>query len=198
VSLAFCTVGSTLGSRPELTGQAPTVVRFGAITGAGGAVGAGLLLVTPSESFELIAPFLIAAASAVVLLQPRLAPLGVERPRGASPSALVGVFAVAVYGGYFGAAAGVLMLALLGVILPEPLLRINALKSVLLGLANSVAALSFAFFGPVDWQAVPPLAIGLLSGSAAGPWLARRVPTPLLRLGVAGAGLFLAARLLVA
>ena len=112
------------------------------------------------------------------------------RPRRRPSSAL---FAVAVYGGYFGAAAGVLMLALLLVGLPVTLLRANALKNVLLGLANATAAVGFAFTGPVDWRAGGPMAVGLLAGSWLGPALARRLPATALRIGIGVAGLGLAA-----
>jgi uncharacterized membrane protein YfcA len=105
------------------------------------------------------------------------------------------VLAVSVYGGYFGAAAGVLMLALLLIGLPVSLLQGNALKTVLLGLANAVAAVGFAVFGPVEWWAVLPLAAGLLVGAWSGPALARRLPTGLLRTGIALAGLGLAVSL---
>jgi uncharacterized protein len=105
------------------------------------------------------------------------------------------MLAVSVYGGYFGAAAGVLMLALIMIGLPVSLLQGNALKSVLLGLANAVAAVGFAVFGPVQWWAVPPMAIGLLAGGWCGPWLARRLPAGVLRTGIAVAGLGLAVSL---
>jgi hypothetical protein len=105
------------------------------------------------------------------------------------------VFAVSVYGGYFGAAAGVLMLALLVTMLPETLVRANGLKNLLLGLANIVAAIGFAVFGPVSWQAVLPLAVGLLAGSWTGPAVARRIPSGPLRVGIALAGIALAVKL---
>jgi uncharacterized membrane protein YfcA len=84
------------------------------------------------------------------------------------------------------------------VVVPESWLRVNALKNVVMGLANVVAAVGFAVFGPVDWPSVVPLAAGMLVGSAAGPAVARHVPTRALRIGVAIAGLGLAVRLLLA
>jgi uncharacterized membrane protein YfcA len=198
VSLTLCTVGAGLGSRPELTGQRGNVRRFGLVAAVGGAVGALLLLTTPGEAFELIVPFLIAGAATVLLVQPRLqGRLAERRPdAGAGPGALGGVFAIGVYGGYFGAAAGVLMLALLGVVLAEPLLRVNALKTMVLGFANGVAALGFAVFGPVDWIAAVPLSLGLVAGSVTGPWLLRRLPAATIRVAVCLAGYGLAIRLL--
>ena len=142
-------------------------------------------------------PWLIAAASVVLLLQPRIRVAAERRTAGrdgrAHLSTSVGLFAVAVYGGYFGAAAGVLMLAVLLVGLPVSLLDGNALKNVLLGLANTTAALGFAVVGPVDWAAVAPLAVGLFAGARLGPALARRLPAPALRVGIGVAGLGLAA-----
>jgi uncharacterized membrane protein YfcA len=108
---------------------------------------------------------------------------------------MIAVFAIAVYGGYFGAAAGVLMLALLATSLGETLVRVNALKNVILAAANGVAALGFAVFGPVQWLVALPLAAGFLVGGRLGPVVARRVPAQGLRIAIAVGGLALAARL---
>ncbi|MFC4947809.1 sulfite exporter TauE/SafE family protein [Pseudonocardia sp. GCM10023141] len=201
VALAFSSAGATAGSRPELVGQGASVRRYALVSVVGGAVGAGLLLLTPPGAFERIVPFLVGAAALLLLVQPRLrwaarpATEQPDEPGRAHPGVLGGVLAVAVYGGYFGAAAGVLMLALVLVGLPVSLLRANALKQVLTGLANGVAALGFAVFGPVAWWAVLPLAIGLLVGSWTGPAVARRLPATALRIGIAVAGLALAVSL---
>lgn len=193
VALVFSSIGSVAGSRPELVGQASTVRRFALLTVAGGATGAGLLLITPADAFERIVPILIAGASVVLLLQPRIRAAAASREAGrTSPLVVAGIFAVSVYGGYFGAAAGVLLLALLLVGLPVSLLVGNALKNVLLGLANAVAAVGFALLGPVQWWAVLPMALGLLAGARLGPVVARRLPTTALRVGIALAGIGLA------
>jgi len=199
VALTFSSLGSVVGSRPELTGQGATVRRFAVLTTLGGALGAGLVLLTPAGAFERIVPFLVGGASVVLLFQPLFRPVpgpvaGMPRTGAAVAG---GVFAVAVYGGYFGAAAGVLMLALILVSLPVSLLQGNALKNVLLGLANGVAAIGFAVFGDVDWLAALPLAIGLLAGARVGPAVSRRIPTTVLRVGIAVAGLGLAVVLAV-
>lgn len=208
VALSFSTFGTLVGSRPELEGQAPAVGRYAPLTIAGGAVGAGLLLATPPGAFELVVPFLVAGAAVALLAQPRLqaaaairraerggGTAGSRRAVGPGPRVVAGTVAVAVYAGYFGAAAGVVMLALLSTVLPESWLRVNALKNVVMGLANVVAAVGFAVFGPVDWPSVAPLAAGMLVGSTVGPAVARRVPTRALRIGVACAALGLAVRL---
>jgi uncharacterized membrane protein YfcA len=196
VALTFSSLGSTAGSRPELTGQGPTVRRFALLAVLGGATGAGLLLATPDGLFVRIVPFLVAAASLALLLQPMIkSAIATASSQRTSPAVLAGIVAVSVYGGYFGAAAGVLMLALLLVALPVSLLQGNALKNVLLGLANGIAAVGFAVFGPVEWWAVLPLAAGLLVGGWTGPLLARRLPGPVLRIAIAVAGMVLAVRL---
>lgn len=190
VSLLFQGAGAAAGSRPELAGAGPQVRRWALPALLGGACGAGLLLLTPPGGFERIVPFLVAAAALLLLVPPRPA---ATRPPG--PRTAAGVFAVAVYGGYFGAAAGVLMLALLASLPGATLLRANALKNVLTGVANAVAAVGFALFGDVAWAAVPALALGLLAGGRLGPVLARRLPVRVLRTGIAVAGLALAVAL---
>jgi uncharacterized membrane protein YfcA len=198
VALAFSTIGQAAGSRPELAGQAPTLRRLLPVTALGGAVGAGLLLVTPDGAFERIVPVLVGGAAAVLLFQPRIRAFAERRgPHRAGASVVAGLFAVAVYGGYFGAAAGVLMLALVLVGLPVSLARGNALKAMLLGIANAVAAVGFAVLGPVQWWAVLPLAGGLLVGGWCGPAVVRRLPAAPLRVGIALAGLALAVGLAV-
>ncbi len=200
VALTFTSVGAAAGSRPELTGQWSTVRRFTALTALGGALGAGLLLITPPGTFEKVVPVLIGGAAVVLLFQPQIRAAVLRRAgqehRG-GPLVLAGILAVAVYGGYFGAAAGVMLLALLLVALPVSLLQGNAIKNVLLGVSNAVAAIGFALYAPVDWWAVLPLAAGALLGSRLGPVLARHVPPTALRVGIATAGLGLATVLAV-
>jgi len=143
---------------------------------------------------------LIGGAGAVLLFQPQLR-AAVLRKAGedhrGGPVVLAGILAVAVYGGYFGAAAGVLLLALLLVALPVSMLQGNAIKNVLLGVSNAIAAIGFALFAPVDWWAVLPLAAGALLGARLGPVVARHLPPTALRIGIALAGLGLAVVLAV-
>jgi len=201
VSLAVGSLSTITSSRPDLVGQAGTARKLGLVCAVGGATGAGLLLLTPSDLFIRIVPFLVGGASVLLLIgRRRPDQLGQPAPLGAGagqrrPGMTAAVLAVSVYGGYFGAAAGVLMLALLLAALPETLIRVNALKNVLLGLANVIAAVGFAVFGPVSWLAAVPLTIGLLLGSWFGPPVVRRLPTNLLRVGIAVAGIGLAVKL---
>jgi len=195
VALVLYTVGAALFSRQELAGQSRRLRRLALITALGGAAGAALLLSTPAELFELLVPLLIGGASLVLLLQPQVTRLtgGVVSER--SPAVAAGVFAVGVYGGYFGAAAGVVLLALLTVSVAEPLARLVAVRNVSLGLANAVAAIGFALFGPVRWAAAAPLAAGFLLGGVLGPGLVRRLPGGRLRVGIAVLGLCVAVKL---
>jgi uncharacterized protein len=198
VALAFSAVGQAAGSRPELTGQGRVLLRYAPVALGGGAAGAGLLLVTPPGAFERIVPFLVGGAAVALLLQPRIRAAAVRGgSHRAGPGVAAGLFAVAVYGGYFGAAAGVLMLALILVGLPVGLARGNALKAVLLGLANTAAAVGFALLGPVDWGSVLPLVLGLLVGAWTGPQVVRRLPADALRTAIGLAGIALAVGLAV-
>lgn len=195
IALAVSSVGSVLGSRPELRGQAPRVLRLLPLTILGGAIGAGLVLLTPSDAFALIVPFLVAGASLVLLWRPRAEATPVSSRAGRALTT-VGVIAVGVYSGYFGAAAGVVMMALLVRALADSLVRVNAVKNVLLGASNAVAAIGFAVVGDVAWSSALPLTLGLLVGNYCGPAIARRLPPTVLRVGIACAGLVLAAVLL--
>lgn len=190
VALLFTGLGAAFGSRPELAGQGAQVVRLGWLTMLGGATGAFLLLVTPSETFGQLAPWLIGLASLLLIRPPR------GRRRGEyGPLARCALFAVAIYVGYFGAAGGILMLAVLTSMLEGTPARLNAVKNVLSGMANAVAATGFAIFGPVDWGAAVPLALGFLLGGWFGPKIARRLPGQSLRYLAAACGLAVSVKL---
>jgi uncharacterized membrane protein YfcA len=192
-ALVFSTLGSTLGSRPELAGQAARLRPLAVAGVLGGTVGAALLLLTPDDTFEKIAPWLIGAASLAILVRPRVHPE--HRRGGAGPGLTAGVFAIAIYGGYFGAAAGVMVLALMLVATGESLARSNAFKNVVLGVANAAAAVGFAVLGPVHWSAAAPLALGLFAGGRLGPVVVRRSNATVLRTLIGLAGLALAVKL---
>jgi uncharacterized protein len=195
VALVGSGVGSALGSRPELQGQRRRLQRLGLIALVGGAVGGALLLLTPPDTFEAMVPVLIGAASLVILVQPRPQFLQQLHHGGDSLAMQAGIFLAAVYGGYFGAAAGVVILALLLAATGDVLARSNALKNAVLALANGIAALTFVLAGPVEWAAVIPLGIGCLVGGRIGPVLVRRSPARLVRLLVGFAGIAVALKL---
>jgi hypothetical protein len=197
VALVCSSIGSTLGSRAELRGQLPLVRGLAVAAVLGGATGAGLLLLTSPATFEKIAPWLIAAASLAILMRPRIRRVTSSGPgpRRARRRLAAGVFLVGIYGGYFGAAAGVVLLALLLAATQDTLPRSSALRNVVLGLANATAALAFCLLAPVDWAAVVPLAAGLLAGGRCGPIVVRHADARLLRTLIGLAGLALAIKL---
>lgn len=195
VALVFNAVGSIAGSRPELAGKRAELVRLVPFGIAGGAAGAALLLTIPAEGFENAVPVLL-AASALVIALPRRADVEPARPS-AARSILIGValFSICVYGGFFGAAAGVLMLALFLRLGTHTLPEANATKNVVLGAANLVAAVTFIAVSPVAWSAVVPMALGCLLGARLGPVVVRRAPAGPMRLIIAAATLALAIKL---
>lgn len=195
VALVFNGVGSVWGSLPELEGQGARLKKVVPTALAGGAAGAVLLLSIPSEGFERAVPVLLAGAAIVIAL-PRRRTVRTG-PRSTGRTVLLGatILTICVYGGFFGAAAGVLLLALFLAMGSESLARANATKNVVLGAANGAAALVFLVFGPVSWAAVVPLGIGCLIGSRLGPVVVRRAPATPLRLLIAMAGLALAVKL---
>ena len=199
LAMVLNSVGSVSASRPELRGQGRRVLRLSVGSVLGGAAGAALLLLTPSEAFERIVPGLIAGASLLLLVQrpPReLAADGTTVPR--DPRWLpLGTFTVAVYGGYFGAASGVMLLAYFLLTTGEGLPRSNALKNAMTGVTNTVAALGFVLFASVAWSAALPLAIGLFAGGRLGPRVVRRAPQRLLRRLIGLAGLALSVQLAI-
>jgi uncharacterized membrane protein YfcA len=202
VALTLSSVGSVSASGPELAGQRRRLLRLGLAGVLGGAVGAALLLLTPSHAFERVVPWLIGAASAVMLVQRPPAELAAEggsaHPDHRDPWWMpLGTAAVGIYGGYFGAAAGVLLLAMYLLSTGEGLPRSNALKNVVLGVANGVAALGYVVFTSIAWSAALPLAIGLFAGGRLGPRVVRRAPQTALRRVIAVAGLGLAVHLAI-
>lgn len=196
VALVFNAVGSILGSRPELTGRGPWLWRVTPVAALGGVVGAALLLSTPAEGFEKIVPWLLGfSALAIVLPRSRATGGTGRRPRAVLVAEAGAVFLICIYGGYFGAAAGVLLLALLLRSSDTTLAQANAVKNVSLGAANAVAAIIFAVFAPVQWAAVLPLGLGCLLGSRLGPVVVRHAPQTPMRLLIGAAGLALAVKL---
>jgi uncharacterized membrane protein YfcA len=178
-------VSSVAGSRADLAGQGHRVRAVLPLAALGSAGGCALLLLTPARAFEVIVPFLVLAAAATLAFQERLRSL-VGHPRTMSPrrAALtlqIVVFAGAVYGGYFGAALGVMYVAALALILDEPLKRINALKNVLSATVGLVTVIVFAIFAPVHWGAALTLAPATIIGGYAGAKVARRLPARVLR-----------------
>jgi uncharacterized membrane protein YfcA len=178
--------GATIAQRKDLAGQQSRLAMLlplGAMAGAGGAL---LLLSTSERSFEAVVPFLILLASVLIGLQGKLRRWLDKRGGAARTEALaaIPVTAAAVYGGYFGAGVGVIILAALGVVLAESLTRLNALKQTISLTVNVTAAIVFAIRAPVDWPIAAVMAGAALIGGLAGGALARRVPADVLRWGI--------------
>lgn len=198
VALSACWPGSALASKPELEGRGHWLARWMLPAAAGGAIGAALLIFTPSRAFERIVPFLIAAGAVALLLQPRVSALQQHEAAHRGVVLFTGLVAISAYSGYFGAGSGVMTLALMLVAADPHMARANALKNMLIGAATITAALLVVVFEPVQWAAVIPLGIGLFAGSLIGPRVARRLPAALLRWLVAILGLALAVKLWIA
>ncbi|BCY06397.1 sulfite exporter TauE/SafE family protein [Actinoplanes sp. L3-i22] len=185
-------VSSVAGSRADLAGQGGRVRAVLPVAVLGSVAGCALLLATPGRVFEVIVPFLVLGAAATLAFQERLRGL-VGHPRAMSPrraavTLQVVVLIGAVYGGYFGAALGVMYVAALALILDEPLKRINALKNVLSATVGLMTVLVFAFFANVHWAAVGVLAPATVVGGYAGARLARRLPARVLRYVIVSFG----------
>lgn len=195
VAMVAVGVGSTANSTQELSGRGQKLVWWAAASALGGLTGACVLLLAPEGTFEAIVPFLVAMASLALLAQPVIRKHVAERefPR----LVPISIFAIAIYGGYFGAGAGVIFLSLILICTKESIWGATVLKSFLLGIANLIAAVGFAVFGPVHWVATLALAMGALVGGWFGPPVVKLIPPEVLRIGVAILGLGLAAWLLI-
>jgi uncharacterized membrane protein YfcA len=193
-TVAMCPgyLGATLAQRRELVGQRDRMLRILPAGALGGVVGAWLLLRTGEAAFDVVVPFLLVFAAVLIAFGDRVrARLG-KHVRGAGLAA-VAVGVAAIYGGYFGAGLGVIVLASLAVVLDDNLVRLNALKQSVSLAVNAAAAIAFVISGRVDWTAALAMAAGSLVGGAVGGAIASRVKPPLLRavvvvvaLGVAG------------
>jgi uncharacterized membrane protein YfcA len=186
VGLVPGSVSGAIGYREELAGQRHRALVLASASLIGGIAGAVLLLTLPDSAFEAIVPVLIAVALVLVVFQPRLSrALATRRARArphGGPLLWSGVFGTGIYGGYFGAAQGVILLALLGITIPEEeLQRLNALKNVLAALVNGVAAVVFLFFASVAWLPALLLAAGSAAGGQLGARIARRLSPAVLR-----------------
>ncbi len=186
IGLVPGSISGAIGYRAELEGQRGTLARLAGASVLGGLAGGVLLLWLPGEAFEGIVPVLIVLALVLVVAQPRLSEAmrrrreSGARPYG-GPSLWAGVLLTGVYGGYFGAAQGVLLLALLGIALTGDLQQANALKNVLAALVNGVAGVLFIFAADVAWAPVALIAFGSIAGGQLGARIGRRLPPAVLR-----------------
>jgi uncharacterized protein len=201
IGLVPGSVSGAIGYRRELAGQRARVIRFGTMSVLGGATGAVLLLVLPASAFKDVVPVFIAIALVLTVFQPRLARWLSEREidleHGRNVLTPLALYLTGVYGGYFGAAQGILLLAILGVTLTQSLQRTNALKNVLAGLVNGVAGVYFIFAAHVDWGPVAIIAASSIVGAQIGARYGRRLPPDVLRAIIVVVGVAAIVRLLV-
>ncbi len=188
VGLVAGGLSGTAGYRAELKGQGRTLRRLAPVSFLGGVVGAILLLKLPESAFEAIVPVLIAVALLLVLLGRRLQTWASARhpdhdSAGRRVLLTVGVFAAGVYGGYFGAAQGILMVGIMSVLMAISLQRVNALKNVLVTVVNAVAAVIFMIVAweRINWSVAALIAVGSLVGGYVGARVGRRLSPAVLR-----------------
>ncbi|MGW5865153.1 sulfite exporter TauE/SafE family protein [Streptomyces sp. NPDC055239] len=178
-------ISAAYGYRAELRGQRPRLIRLGLASLLGGVAGAVLLLKLSADTFRSAVPVLILLACALLLLQPRLQKWLARRDsRGREDGGIplwAGVLGTGVYGGYFGAAQGVLLMGLFGSFLRDDLQRLNAVKNVLASIVNGVAAVIFIAVASVDWTVVGVIALGSTLGGLIGARVGRRLSPAVLR-----------------
>jgi uncharacterized membrane protein YfcA len=200
VGLVPGSVSGAFGYRRELAGQRERALRFGTMSVLGGITGAVLLLVLPASAFAAIVPAFIGLALVLVILQPYLTSMLAKRGRGSGRHGrvltLLAVYATGVYGGYFGAAQGILLLGILGLSLAQDLHRTNALKNVLAGLVNGVAGVFFIFAAHVEWAPAAIIAVSSILGAQVGARYGRRLPPRALRVLIVLVGVTAIVRLL--
>lgn len=191
------------GYRRELAGQGARLRRLAPASAAGALTGASLLLVLPSDVFDRVVIVLICVALVLVVAQPalskRLADRRASRPdrdHDVTPGAQALVAVAGVYGGYFGAAQGIILISLLGILIDDDLQRLNACKNALALAVNSVAAVVFVLTTRVDWTVVVAIAVGSTIGGQIGSRYGRRLDPRALRALVVIVGLTALIRLL--
>jgi uncharacterized membrane protein YfcA len=208
IGIVFGSISGAVGYRRELEGQRDRAIRLSIVGGLGGLTGGILLLALPESAFNRVVPLLILAAVVLVAVQPRLTRYMAARrvaradeghpPEREHPIVfLLLVFLTGVYGGYFGAAQGVIFMALLGIFVVDTLQRLNGLKNVVAAVVNSVAAVLFAILAPVNWPVVALLAAGSIVGGQIGAYIGRRLSPFALRAAIIVIGTIVGVRMLL-
>jgi len=196
IGLVPGSLSGAIGYRQELRGQRNRMLWLGSSALLGGTLGAVLLLWLPAGAFKAIVPALILFGCVLVLAGPRISRKAALNPTGEVEAQRLGswwvwpaVAGTGVYGGYFGAAQGVILIAILGIGIKDDLQRLNALKNVLAMLVNAIAALIFILVSPVDWPIALVLALGATLGGQVGASVGRRLPASVLRAFIVVVGL---------
>lgn len=196
IGLVPGSISGAIGYRRELGGQRARVLRLSVASLLGGTAGAVLLLVLPDGAFTTIVPALIVLGLVLVVFQPQISAWVANRhdslgglPYHGTWWVWPGVLVTGIYGGYFGAAQGVLLMAVMGIGIDETLQRLNAVKNVLAAIVNAVAGLIFAIVASVDWWVVLLIGIGSVIGGQIGATVGRRLPSTALRVVIVIVGL---------
>jgi uncharacterized protein len=204
VGLVPGTISGAIGYRRELAGQRTRARPLLVAAALGGLTGACLLLVLPAAAFARIVPVLILLACVLVAIQPRLSAWVLERRAragvvhvGGGWTLVAGVYLTGIYGGYFGAAQGVILIALLSILVDDDLQRLNGLKNLITVVINAVAAILFILVAPVAWVPAVLLAIGAIVGGQLGAVVGRRLSPFALRAAIVTVGTLVAMRLIV-
>jgi uncharacterized membrane protein YfcA len=205
IGLVPGSISGSVGYRRELAGQGARARPLLVAAALGGVTGAALLLVLPPSAFARIVPILILVACGLVAVQPRLSTWVLERAahpghgsrHGGGPLLVIGVYLTGIYGGYFGAAQGVILIALLSILVDDSLQRLNGLKNVIATVINGIAAVIFIVVAPVAWEVSILLAIGSTVGGQLGAVVGRRMSPVALRGAIIVVGTIVAVRLLL-
>jgi uncharacterized protein len=199
IGLVPGSVAGAVGYRSELGGQRERVLALGAAAVAGGVLGSILLLVLPASAFKAIVPFFIGVALVLIVLQRQINRALGDRRRGhgegVPAGALAGSFCCGIYGGYFGAAQGILMLSVLGLSIDDSLQRLNAVKVVTTGLTNLVAGVVFVIAAHIAWDVAGLIAGGSIIGGVLGARYGRMLSPSALRALIVVVGVVAIVRL---
>ena len=187
IGLAPGTLSGAWGYRHELTGYWRQVAQFAVASFLGAIGGTILLLSLPKDAFEAVVPVLVGLAVILVIVQPKVSKWVAKRREGngeehkAGPLLMFFIFLIGIYGGYFTAAQGVMLMAVMGMLLSEPLQKLNGVKNVLAAVVNVVAGVIYAFVAPISWPVVLWLAVGSTAGGFLGAKIGRKLPPAVLR-----------------
>ncbi len=189
-------MSGVVGYRRELRGQGRRIATLAVASVTGGVVGSVLLLVLPGSVFAHVVPVLILIALVLVVFGPRLRTLRGEDTGRISPLLWLLVLATGIYGGYFGAAQGIILFALLSIFVADHAQRLNGAKNMLAMFVNGVASIVFLVAASIDWKVVAVIAGGSVIGGQLGATVGRRLAPPVLRAVIVAVGLFAVVRLL--
>ena len=184
IGLITGSVTGAVGYRSELTGEGRRLRRYAVASLLGAVCGAALLLWLPADAFETIVPVLVGISVVLVLVQPLLARRLADREavdRTRSPLLYLLIFLVGIYGGYFTAAQGIMLVGVMGLLVADPLQRLNAFKNTLAAVVNVVAGAIYAFVAPVSWPVVAVLAASSIVGGLLGASVGKRLSPAVLR-----------------